>query len=179
MNKAWTEAERTQLKMLVDQRKTDKEIGGILGRTHRGISAAKVKYGIYKPPLLSPDNPLHLATVIKFKMAGWTLSEIAEIYGCTPQHVSRVLVQNGMVGFMRNRPNPQYLYAVWTELEIHRLRKLCRKRESLDRICPHFPRRSREAIEIRIRNLTRYWFTPEEQAERKRLRKKEMELRVY
>ena len=179
MAKLWTKTEIKRLKRLVNERKTNKEIGRILGRTQRAIEAKKVKHGIYKPIPLSPNNPLHLAEVIKFKMAGWTLTKIAKIYGCTPQHVSRVLTFNGMVGFIRNPANPQHPYAFWTEYEVHRLRKYCKKGYGLDRICTYFPRRSRESVEIRIRNMTRYWQSPEERAIRKHYRDKWMKMRVY
>ena len=179
MAKYWTKAERTQLKTLVNERKTAKEIGRILGRTHRSIDKAKRDMGIYKPMLLLPDNPLHLAEVIKFKMAGWTLSEIAAIYKCTSQNVSRVLTLNGMVGFMRNRPNPQHPYTLWTEYEMYRLRKYCKKGYSLDRICTYFPRRSRESVEIRVRRMTRFWFTPEQKEARRLSKEKEWQWRVW
>ena len=179
MGKAWTHAEKTQLKRLVNDRKTAKEIGCILGRTHRSIDRKKRDMGLYKPMMLSPHNPLHVAEVIKFKMAGWTLSEIAAIYKCSPQHVSRVLTLNGMVGFIRNPENPQRPYTCWTEYELHRLRKYCKKGYGLERICTYFPNRSHKAVRLRIFKMTRYWQSPEERAIRKHYRDKWMEWRVY
>ena len=179
MAKEWTEADITQLKRLVNERKTAKEIGRILGRTHRSIDRRKRDMGIYKPMMLSPHNPLHVAEVIKFKMAGWTLSEIAAIYKCSPQHVSRVLTLNGMVGFIRNPANPQRPYTYWTEYELHRLRKYCKKGYGLERICTYFPNRSHKAVRMRIFKMTRYWMTPEQQEERRLLKKREWQLRVW
>ena len=179
MAKEWTEADITQLKRLVNERKTAKEIGRILGRTHRAIDRRKRDMGLYKPMMLSPHNPLHVAEVIKFKMAGWTLSEIAAIYKCSPQHVSRVLTLNGMVGFIRNPANPQRPYTYWTEYELHRLRKYCKKGYGLERICTYFPNRSHKAVRMRIFKMTRYWMTPEQQEERRLLKKREWQWRVW
>ena len=71
--KKWTEAEITQLKQLVDERKTVNQIAIIMGKTPTSINTTKIRYGIRKPMPLSHKNPLHLAEIMKFKMAGWTL----------------------------------------------------------------------------------------------------------
>ena len=179
MAKEWTETEKTQLKRLVNDRKTVKEIARIMGKSRGAVDNAKTRNGIYKPMTLSRHNPLHVAEVIKFKMAGWTLAQIGEVFGFTIAYVSQVLTRNGMVGFIpinnqREEPRP-----IWSEYELHRLRKYCKKGYSLDRICTYFPRRTRKAIECRIQKMTRYWQSPEERAIRKHCRDKWMEWRVW
>ena len=179
MAKVWTHDEITQLKRLVNERKTVKEIVRIMGRSRSAVDKAKTRYGIYKPMTLSPHNPLHVAEVIKFKMAGWTLEQIGEVYGFTIAHVSQVLTRNGMVGLMpinNQREKPRH---IWSEYELHRLRKYCKKDYSLDRICTYFPNRSRKAIECRIQRMTRFWFTPAQKEARRLSREHEMKWRVY
>ena len=179
MAKEWTETEKTQLKRLVNERKTVKEIMRIMGRSRGAVDKAKTRYGIYKPMTLSPHNPLHVAEVIKFKMAGWTLEQIGEVYGFTTSHVSQVLTRNGMVGFIPINDQCEKPRHIWSEYELHRLRKYCKKGYSLDRICTYYPNRTRRAIEVRIQKMTRYWMTPEQQEARRLAKEKEWQWRVY
>ena len=169
----WTESERIQLKQLVKERKSAQAISDIMGRSLAAVVNAKKRLGLHKPMTLSPNEHLHIAEIIKFKMAGWNLEQIGKVYGLTESHVSSILVKNGLL-WKRGK-----LHQLWSEYELHRLRKYCKKGYNLNRICTYFPNHSRKAVRARIDKMTRYWFTPEEKAERKRLRKKEMELRVY
>ena len=179
MAKRWTKTEIRQLKRLVNKRKESKEIARILGKTQSAINKAKTRYGIYKPRVLSPNNPLHLAEIIKFKMAGWTLERIAEAYGCTTSPVSNILIQNSMSGFMRQKPNYTKPFESWGEYEMVKLRRYCKKGYSLDRICTYFPNRSRKAVQIRILQMTRFWFTPEQKEARRLAKEREWQWRVY
>ena len=175
----WTEAEITQLKQLVKERKPVREIVHIMGRSYGAVNNAKTRNGIYKPMTLSRHNPLHVAEVIKFKMAGWTLEQIGEVFGFTIAHVSQVLRDNGMVRFMWIYNQGEKPYRIWSEYELHRLRKYCKKGYSLDRICTYFPNRSRKAIECRIQKMTRFWFTPAQKEARRLAKEKEWEWRVW
>ena len=175
----WSKREIIRLKRLVDERKPVREIAILLGRTHAGISSMKTKMGIYRPQPLSPGNPLHVAEVIKFKMAGWTLREIAKVYGYGISHVSNMLRMNGMKGFMPAGRKFEKPYHYWSEFELERLRGYCKREYKFDRICGLFPNRSRRAITQKIQLMTRYWQSPAERAERQRLRDKWMEWRVY
>ena len=169
--KKWTEAEITQLKQLVDERKTVNEIAIIMGKTPTSINSTKVRYGIRKPMLLSHNNPLHLAEVIKFKMAGWTLQEIGKVYGCTDGHVCNMFRKNGMAGFMRISRKPGKPYNYWSGYELHSLRTYLRGGYSRERIHRHFPNRSANALCIRINHIKR-WDKHELHSLRKYLRYK-------
>ena len=95
----WTPEAEAELKQLISEMKTTAEIAKILGRTNYAVNNKRVVLGIDAPAKLSAKNPLHLAEVIKFRMAGWKLSEIAEVYGVDPSCVSYVLRKNGFKGF--------------------------------------------------------------------------------
>ena len=175
----WTKREIARLKRLVDERKTVVEIARLLGRTDASITSMKEKMGIYRPKPLSPDNPLHVAEVIKFKMAGWSLEAIAKVYRYGVSHVSNMLTMNGIKGFMPGKREFVKPYHYWSEFELHRLRGYCKREYKFDRICRLFPNRSRRAMIQRIQEMTRFWQSPAERKERKRLRDKWMEWRVY
>ena len=177
--KRWSPAEKQRLKRLVSERKTAEDIAYILGKTHKSVSTQKERLGISKPMMLSPKNPLHLAEVIKFKMSGWNLKEIAKVYGCSIKKVSRMLTANGMSGFMPSSRTPENPRCTWSEFELNRLRRYCKKKYSFDRICSYFPNRSRLAISVRIYKMTRYWFTPEQQKARRLAKEREWEWRVW
>ena len=55
------------------EKKTTTQIAKILGRTEYAVSNKRIALGIDALATLSAKNPLHLAEVIKFRMAGWTL----------------------------------------------------------------------------------------------------------
>lgn len=90
----WTIEEETKLKRLVSEKKTTPQIAKILGRTAYAVSNKRIALGIDALYKLSAKNPLHLAEIIKFRMAGWTLERIAEVYGVDKACVSYVLCQN-------------------------------------------------------------------------------------
>ena len=70
-------------------------------------------------------------------------------------------------------------YSIWSEWELHRLRRYCKRNYPLDRIATYFPNRTRREVQERIWRMTRYWMTPEQQEERRLLKKREWQLRVW
>ena len=174
--KRWTDSEKARLKQLVADRKDSHEIARILKRSQVAVQMAKVRYGYYSPALFSPDNPLHLAEVIKFKMAGWSLERIAEVYGCSQAHISDLLTKNGFRYFARSKRKSATSQR-WHEFDEALLRRLLKRRLSLERIRTHFPNRTPHAVRMKSEKMTRHWITPAEQAERKELRDKQ--LRVW
>ena len=174
----WTEDEDALLKRLADADKTNAEIASVItDRTERAIVDRKHRLGIYKTYSLSPRNPRHVAALIKFKMAGWTLDRIAKVYNCCPTWVSKVLCQNGYKRFVSVQPKKKNFWARWSELELALLRKYLKKGYSVERIHAELPHRSLAAIRKKCTEVTRHWITPDEQSERAALKRKG--LRVY
>ena len=172
----WSETEKARLKQLALDRVETKEIARILKRTNIAVQMAKVRYGYYTPVLFSPDNPLHLAEIIKFKMAGWSLERIAEVYGCCQPHISDLLIKNGFRYFARSKRKSATSQR-WNEFDEVLLRRLLKRRLSLERIRNHFPNRTAQAVRMKSEKMTRHWITPEQQEERKQMRSKQ--LRVW
>ena len=135
----WSETEKARLKQLVSDRVGPKEIARILKRTKSSVETAKARYGYYRPILLSPDNPLHLAEIIKFKMAGWSLERIAEVYGCSQAHISDLLTKNGFRYFARSKREKRDFTDDGSEFDEALLRRLLKRRLSLERISNTFP----------------------------------------
>ena len=154
----WTQAEITRLGKLVNARMPVKQIARIMGKTTASINSRKARINLKKPPRLSPKVPLHIAEVIKFKMAGWKLKEIAAVYRCSESQVSDVLCKNGIIWFMRGKPNYEtQTYQRWDEIDLARMRRACKRGYTLDEICALFPYRSLKAVRERINQMTRYW----------------------
>lgn len=172
----WTSEEETKLKRLVSERKTTAQIAKILGRTKYAVNNRRVVLGIEAAVKLSAKNPMHLVEVIKFRMAGWTLSEIADVYGVDPAAVSDVLCQNGFKGRWWVRKKPTQKRKRWSEVELAIVRKYVLKGLSLEAIQLKLPHRSIAAIRKKRTEITRYWLTPEEQAERQCLNRKRLRL---
>ena len=172
----WTGIEITRLKQLVDEGKTIAEIAADLDRAVSGVSDKKRRLGLCTPRKLSTYCPKTLAEILKFKMAGWNLKEIAKAYGSSESRISGILCANGFKHFLWARPQYTQPFRPWSELELHRLRQSLRKGYSLDRICTYFPFRSRGAIRKRARKITRYWLSPEQLAERERARRRFLHL---
>ena len=155
----WTQAEITRLEKLVNSRMPVKQIARIMGKTTASINSRKSRINLKKPPKLSPKVPLHLAEIIKFKMAGWKLKEIAAVYDCTVSLVSSILCDNGFIGFMRGgREYRTETYQRWDEIDLARMRRACKRGYTLDEICALFPYRSLKAVRERINQMTRYWY---------------------
>ena len=176
----WTADENDHLKRLLSQGKDLAEIGKLLNRTARAVERQKERLGLKRIPVkISKDNPADIAQLVKFKMAGWTHEAIAEVFKVIPVYITNLLVANGFKGFCWLRADRPKRCSQWTEIELDCLRKSIKRGNSLQQIYLQFPHRSQNEIHVEIKQITRYWITPAEQAERKRLREKHMEWRVY
>ena len=178
----WTPEEEAKLKQLIiSEKKTTAQIAKILGRTAYAVSNKRIALGIDALATLSAKNPLHLAEVIKFRMAGWTLERIAEVYGVDVSCVSYVLCQNGFKGRWWVRRKHTKKRKRWSEVELAIVRKYVIKGLSPEEIQLKLQHRSVAAIRKKVMDMTRYWPTPEQEAEqeaeRERLNRKR--LRFY
>ena len=167
----WTDIEIARLRQLVDEGKAIAEIAADLGRAVSGVADKKRRLGLCTPRRFSTYCPKTLAEIIKFKMAGWNLEEIAKVHGLNQSRISGILCANGFKHFLWARPQRTQPFRPWSELDLHRLRQSLRKGDNLDRICTLFPFRSRGAIRKRAWKMTRYWLSPEQLAERERARR--------
>ena len=179
IRKHWSDTEDARLKRLLT--KTDhslSEIARLMNRTESSIERRKERLGIRRVPFkLDKLNPMHVAQLIKFKMAGWTHAQIAEVWGIqNPSQISSVLRFHGLhrfcacVGEKKQRR--------WSELELHLLRKYLKKGVLRSEIYRKFPNRSPSSIASQARRITKHWLSAEEIAERTALRKKHMKWRV-
>ena len=177
--KLWTDAEITQLKRLVNERKTIAQMAAILGRPAPGVRDKKNRLGLCIPPKLSSDCPKTLAQIIKFKMAGWHTHEVAKVFGSSTPSISRILCDNGFKGVFRAARQKETACDKWSEWDLIKLRRYCKKGYGIERICTYFRYRTRAAIRLRIWEMTRYWMTPEQQEERRLAKEREWQWRVY
>ena len=176
----WTTEEEAILRELVAKGESSICIAHHLGFTKNAVDHKKSKLGLYTTyHKLSSDNPLHVAEVVKFKMAGWKLVRIAKVYGVNSSTVSRVLCDNGFKWFMVNRSKLKHPRRFWSEFELALLRKYLRRGYSLSRLQFEFRGRSAASLQKKCHQITRYWLTPEQQAERKRLRANHMKWRIW
>ena len=158
----WTHTEITRLKQLVDDGNlTIAEIAADLGRAVAGVSDKKRKLGLCTPRRFSTSCPKTLAGIIKFKMAGWNLVEIAKVHGVNPSRISGILCANGFKGFLWARPQRAELLRPWSELEVRRLRQSISNGDSFRHICTLFPFRSRGAIRKKMWRMTHFWLSPQ------------------
>lgn len=180
IRKHWTPEEDTRLKRLLTT--TDKslsEIAKLMGRGRGSIERRKERLGIRRVPFkLDRFNPSHVAQLLKFKMAGWTLEQIADAWGIKyAGQISNVLRSHGFDRFCACVGEKEHQR--WSEIESHLLRKYLKKRMPLTRIYAEFPHRSPSSISSKARRITKYWLSPAERAERQRLRENHMKWRVY
>ena len=140
-----------------------------------------------KPPKkwFSHHNKACVAEILKLKTAGYTHQNIAKIYNVSLQKVSWLLCKAGFKRFRTNQKTPSNKDR-WTEIEIARLRKLCKRFHKIgfthqhwERIASQFPNRSLRAIQKKGGVLMKHWRTPAEiEADRQR-REKWLKWRVY
>ena len=176
MRVRWTADEDARLARLLAQGKSLSEIAKLINRTEGAVERRKERLGLKRIPVkLSRHNPVDIAQLVKFKLAGWTHEAIAEVFDVIPAYISNLLIANGYKYFCAvNRPKT---CPGWTEIESHWLRKCLKRGDSLQQIYSGFPHHSQLAIHAKIRQITRYWITPAKRAEQERMRKKQ--LRVY
>lgn len=174
---AWTATEKTLLRRRCAEGATSEGIARELRRTKSAVDSMKDRLGIRKRfKMSSRDLPL-VASLIKFRMAGWKLADIAEVYNTDLYYVSKVLCESGFGGRWSARPPKCPSYKIWNEIEIAKLRKLLKRGASVREIQCAFPYRSYASVKGKIHKLTRLWLPAEALAKRERLRKKQ--LRVY
>ena len=173
----WTHTEIARLKQLVnDGNLTITEIAADLGRAVAGVSDKKRKLGLCTPRKLATYCPKTLAGIIKFKMAGWNITEIGKVHGVEQSRISGILCANGFKGFLWVRPQRTQPHRPWSEFELAGLRRDIKKGYSFERLCAQRPHRTPAAIRKRARQMTRYWLSPEQQAEREQARRRFLHL---
>ena len=166
----WTPNEDARLARLLAQGKSLSEIGKLLNRTESAVQGRKQRLGIKTAPIkLSKHNPADIAQLVKFKMMGWSHDAIAQVFDITAAYVSQLLTANGFKRFCAVAVS-HTTYRLWTEIELHSLRKCLVRGISLNQIYLEFPYRSQCAICKKIKQITRYWITPQEQAKRNEMR---------
>ena len=180
IRKHWTDEEDARLKELLTT--TDKplsEIANILGRSESGTEHRKERLGIRRVPFrLDKFNPMHIAQLIKFKMAGWTQLKIAEAWGIkNSSQISRVLQSHGFHRLFAcvGEKNQQR----WSEVELHYLRKCLKKGMPFSEVYRQFSHRSPSSVNSKAREITKHWLSPAEKAKRRQQRENHMKWRVY
>ena len=170
--KYWTEAEITQLKRLVGEDKTANEIATALGRNKNSIDNQKRKLGLRKMVSYQIWTDTETACLTELLRQGKTGYEIAEALGRTYKSTETKKKRLGIT-----KPTPSYAY--WSEWEMLKLRRYCKRGYPLDRICTYFPNRSRKMVSHKVKQMTRYWFTPAQKEARRLAKEKEWEWRVW
>ena len=156
--KEWTDEDVIYLQELVIARRPVKHIARILGRTYFSVQAKKSAMNFKKPAILSAKNPSNVAEIVKFRMAGWKLREIARIFRCDVVLILGILKSSGFDRFIKaNRQFETEKYRRWDEIDLALMRKYCKKGYSFDFLCAQFPDRSVTAVRYRIQRMTRYW----------------------
>ena len=156
--KEWTDDEVAYLQELVIARRSAKHIARLLGRTYCSVQSKKSSMNMKKPAILSANNPSNVAEIVKFRMAGWKLREIARIFKCDVVLILRILKSSGFDRFIKaNRQFETENYRRWDEIDLALMRNYCKKGYSFDFLCAQFPDRSVTAVRYRIQKMTKYW----------------------
>lgn len=168
----WTPEEDDRLdRMLKTTDKSLAEIGKLLNRTEGAIQRRKERLGLKRIPVkLQVNNPADIAQLVKFKLAGWTHEAIAEVFGVHATYISNLLLRNGYKRFCQVKPKSRKR-PLWTELEIHQLRKYIRRGYSDERIQIELPGRSLSAIGSMRRKITKHYLPKEARKLRERRRR--------
>ena len=152
----WTAQENRVLKQLVGEGKDVPHIARILDRSERSVYCRKYALGLHRCSTsykFSPRNPLLLAQIIKFKMAGWKLKDIAKVFGGDAGDISYVLCENGFKGFMWQRPTKRENYRFWTEQEVSLLQIYLEQDLGFDEIHKKMPDRTINAIRRKAKQI--------------------------
>ena len=166
----WTATDVTELKRLASEGKKTAEIAKVLGRKYESVRNKKKQLKLRTFPYPQWTDT-ETALLIELVREGKSGDEIANALG---KHYKAVSTKKKRLGLCK--PN---IYEIWSEYQLHRLRRYCKRGYPLDKICAYFPNHTRHAVRERVWSMTRYWFTPEQKEERKRLKEKEWQLRVY
>jgi len=168
---AWTHYEIKRLKQLVDEGKTNAEIAKVLNRSRYAVTSKRQRLGIVvSPNKLTRKDPQLVAQIIKFKMAEWKTADIAELFDTTADNIRHFLQSLGFSRHFKRVRTLQKPYQLWTDYQIHTLRKYLSKGYPLERIHTYFPSRSFSALEQKAREITKHWMPDAEFAEREKLR---------
>ena len=178
----WTPLEIEHLIESVANGDTSAEIARRLGRSTAAVHLKRAKLKLKKPVNLSMNDPIHFAQLIKFRMAGWKLKEIAKVFGVTTSQVSDILCHHDFRGFICQTGSYQLSYqrSHWTEVELNRLRKTCGHfhdnggftEQRWEQIARQFPNRTPRAVKGKGYLLMKYWLSSDEIKERRHLREK-------
>ena len=177
----WTPQEDDLIRKSVDNGLRVQEIVPLLPhRSESSIRKRRTVLGCRCPPkCTSYQNLVFVAQIVKFRYAGWSLANIAEVMGI--QHISRLSRVVHQAGFTlkisRNTPRGYRKYQYWRGWEDTLLLRKLRQGTHKEQIFKLFRHRSRMSVEKRIHNLTKYWLSDAEQAERCALQKRQ--LRVW
>ena len=175
--KKWQDYEITMLEKLLGQGKKDAEIAEILGRSYDSVVDKKRKLGLNNRQRLSWKDPKMLAQIVKFRLAGWSVAEIAKIFKVNQSNISKLLKYNGLkrkLPFVYRKRKPS---VKWSEFDNYYLRKCCIKQMPFEQICSLFPDRTPTALKKRIEIITRYWLPESYHNEVREMRSKQ--LRVW
>ena len=169
-HKLWTATETTELKRLFSEGKTNDEIAKALGRECNSVHTKKKRLGLrnYSRQLWTDAETERLIELVRQGKTGY---EIANALG---KHYKAVSTKKKRLGLCK--PNS---YEIWSEWELIKLRRYCKRGYPLDRICTYFPNRTRSMVRAKVWTMTRFWFTPEQQEERRLAKKREWQLRVW
>ena len=142
-------------------------------RTLAAVKRRRATLGVKPKKWFTHTNLRCVAELVKFRMAGYRQKDIAKLFGVTQRDVSWVLCKAGFKRFQNIHilPDPG-TKRYWTELEIHRLRKLLMREVPIKQIYPKFPNRTHRAVRKKVYQLTKYWPTPEERAAREAFERK-------
>lgn len=151
----WTADNDAELTDLVGEGKTSETISKQIGRTK--IAVEKRRNLLRIPPVvkISQNNPPHLAELIKFRLLGWTVARIAEVFGVTEAYISQIMVKNGFKRFGCIRKKHTN-YQLWDEVETALLRKYLESGYSHERIQQELPHRSITSIKRKAYHITRF-----------------------
>lgn len=183
IRRRWAPEDTEMLKKHIATGTSITEIARLLQRTSYSVQRQKEKLKLrYEPVKISKHCPKTVAQLVKFKMAGWSNQRIAKVFGVkSGGHITNVLRYHGFSswrlrcqGARTGMPTPR-----WAELELHFLRKGLKRGDSILKLQEALPRRSRRAIHLKAKEMTRYWRSPEECRKDQERREKWMQWRVY
>ena len=167
----WTEAEAAELKRLTSEGKNTGEIAKVLGRKYESVRNKKKKLNLRTFPF-ERWTATEIELLIELVRQDKTGYEIANALGRNYKAVNSKKKRLGLC-------KPTLFYEFWSEHELRRLRRYCKKGYSLDRICTYFPSRIRRVVRDRVWKITRYWMTPGQKEERRLAKEREWQWRVW
>ena len=129
------------LKQFVSDRLEAKEIARILKRTEYSVTMAKARFWLFQSCPVFTRQPFTPCRNYQIQDGGWSLEQIAEVYGCCQSNISHFLSKNEFRYFARAK-RKSATSQKWSEFDEALLRRLLKRRLSLERIRTHFPNRN-------------------------------------